>query len=412
MALAIINDENSTGGKPFGGAASTETVSASMSTTESVLPSSTILTTVVITVSILVPFILISNLLLLAAVRRCTRHRNPSNGFVISLASADAAVGIYLPFGAYFELSSSTADCPSLCVLPYCAIIAVCGVSVLSTTAIALDRYISLAKPLRYNNIITHQSVIRYVVVFWIYALLLASVPFIHVQLTLTELPRPTCTFAIVHQRVRVFLFCTLYCPCAIVTSLCYAYVYLIARSHAQAISSVELSLRQHCHNSQAFHPRYGRTLALTVGLFLGLWLPFQVCMLSDAIGGTHFLHTWIHVVLALMGLANSGVNPWIYGYRSSELRLAFHRILIDVLACLRLGPKPTLTSLQVDGLDLQSYASNARLLCATPSPIPRPSVSPIGDNDTIIIVCESVLDSEINTPEIKNQFLKVSNDD
>lgn len=52
-------------------------------------------------------------------------------------------------------------------------------------------------------------------------------------------------------------------------------YVYLVARAHARAIYTVELSFR---HQTQTLAlPRYGQTLAVTVGAFLILWLPFQV---------------------------------------------------------------------------------------------------------------------------------------
>jgi hypothetical protein len=53
----------------------------------------------------------------------------------------------------------------------------------------------------------------------------------------------------------------------------------VVARYHARAIYSVELSLRQH---QDGAHCRYGQTLAITVGLFLCLWLPFQVCNASS----------------------------------------------------------------------------------------------------------------------------------
>lgn len=53
----------------------------------------------------------------------------------------------------------------------------------------------------------------------------------------------------------------------------CYCYIYVVARYHARAIYTVELSLRQQDYS----HTRYGQTLAITVGLFICLWMPFQV---------------------------------------------------------------------------------------------------------------------------------------
>lgn len=73
---------------------------------------------------------------------------------------------------------------------------------------------------------------------------------------------------------VRVFLVVAVWAPSALVLLGCYMYVYLVARAHARAIYTVELSFR---HQTQTLPlPRYGQTLAVTVGAFLILWLPFQ----------------------------------------------------------------------------------------------------------------------------------------
>lgn len=85
-----------------------------------------------------------------------------------------------------------------------------------------------------------------------------------------------SCRFeAAVLPPVRVFLFVAVWAPSALVLLSCYVYVYLVARAHARAIYTVELSFR---HQTQTLVlPRYGQTLAVTVGAFLILWLPFQV---------------------------------------------------------------------------------------------------------------------------------------
>lgn len=85
-----------------------------------------------------------------------------------------------------------------------------------------------------------------------------------------------SCRFdAAVLPPVRVFLVVAVWAPSALVLLGCYMYVYLVARAHARAIYTVELSFR---HQTQTLAlPRYGQTLAITVGAFLILWLPFQV---------------------------------------------------------------------------------------------------------------------------------------
>lgn len=368
----------------------------------------------IMTLFALWPLITCGNCLLLAAFHRYKRLRTPSNCLVASLAAADTGVGIFLPLGIYFELTKASVDSAIVCLLPYSAIITICGVSILSMTAIALDRYTSLARPLRYNNLITKTSVGRYVSIFWIYALMLGASPIVAhyagvqgrqgdlVDQTLPSRPF-VCSFDVVGQHVRIFLFCMLFAPCACVLLFSYAYVYIVARYHAHAIYSVELSVRQNHQQQQQrcsslvnpstatghhpFHPRYGWTLAITVGFFLVTWTPFQVCMLMDAFRGdghVPILQNWTRVYLAFIAFANSALNPWVYGYRNTEFRHAFQRILEDLFSKVGLvkkGDKPDtanshnhhnhrgrLHDRSCNGdLGLNSCASNVRL-CVSPN--------------------------------------------
>ncbi|KAK0181933.1 hypothetical protein PV327_000111 [Microctonus hyperodae] len=183
-----------------------------------------------------------------------------------------------MPFGIHLELSGiSESGISSISIIPYCIVIALCSVSVLISVAIAVDRLTSLAQPLRYKNIITHSSVERYIAVFWIYAIGVGLSPLIYSrvmgpQQSNSEISRFA---AAIQPPVRVFLVIAVWAPSALVLLGCYIYVYLVARAHARAIYTVELSFR---HQTQTLAlPRYGQTLAVTVGAFLILWLPFQM---------------------------------------------------------------------------------------------------------------------------------------
>lgn len=57
--------------------------------------------------------------------------------------------------------------------------------------------------------------------------------------------------------------------------------------------------------------------------------------MLMDVFLGTSILSAWISIYLALPILASSAFNPWIYGYRNSELRCAVRRVVDDLLMSL-----------------------------------------------------------------------------
>lgn len=303
----------------------------------------------VLIVFLLSTAIICSNALLLVCVYRFKRLRNPSNYFVTSLASADFGLGLLIPPGLYFEFMRSHVRCILLCLLPYCLFILLCSVALLSITAVAVDRCTSLASPLKYNNIITHGSVVRYIALFWIYSLLMSSFPLLYWFSAKGASTTQNCSFtAVVLWPSRLFLFSMLFVPCSLLIIGSYGYVYAVARSHARAIFSAELSFRQHPLSG----PKYGRTLAGTVGLFCVLWMPFQITAFTDSLNEKTVFY------LGLLAIASAATDPWIYGYRSAEFRIASIRILETTFPQLR----GALHKPQIRHGSLVSCASHVRM--------------------------------------------------
>ncbi|XP_019771047.2 adenosine receptor A2b [Dendroctonus ponderosae] len=297
-------------------------------------------TIVVLLAFLLSPMILIGNSLVLVAMYRFKRLRTPSNYLVMSLATSDLGVGMFMPVGFYLELNGISAF-PGVqaCLFSYGVVIGLCCVSVLVMVAIAVDRFTSLARPLRYNNLITHSAVERYIVIFWIYSSLVGFSPLAYsVVMGDKKSVAPDCSFGeMVAKPVQLFMFCAVYGPSSIVLLVCYGYIYFVARGHARAIRSEQQQSvhRQHPYNGAVAPPRYGLALAITTGLFVGLWMPFQICMLLDVFLETNILTSWVSIYLALPILSSSAFNPWIYGYRNSELRAGVRRVVDDFLSIL-----------------------------------------------------------------------------
>ncbi|XP_076365793.1 adenosine receptor A2b-like [Tachypleus tridentatus] len=306
-----------------------------------------------------------SNALLVISIYRFKRLRNPSNYLVLSLSTADLGIGLVLPVALYFELCRSKIDRALFCLLPFSILILLCGVSILSVTGIALDRYISLASPLRYNNIITDRTIGRYVIGFWVYSFLVSCTPVLWLYSTYPEKHITTCSFNLIGYQVRIFLFLSLFAPCLFFIFSSYAYVYVVARYHARAIFSVEMSLRQQAGNVET-ETRYSRTLAITTGLFLITWLPFQMCMLIDAFHNTNLLSGKVTFYLGILAVSNICINPWIYGFRNSEIRYASFKTLEEFVPKLGYILK---SSVRAEGSygGVPSYASNIRL-CHSPN--------------------------------------------
>lgn len=144
-------------------------------------------TIAVLLVFLFSPMILIGNSLVLVAMYRFKRLRTPSNYLVMSLSTSDLGIGMFMPVGMYLELGGArNFTSARVCLLSYGVAITLCCVSVLVMVAIAVDRFTSLARPLRYPNLITHTAVERYIIVFWAYSALVGFTPFVYALITET----------------------------------------------------------------------------------------------------------------------------------------------------------------------------------------------------------------------------------
>ncbi|XP_059478065.1 adenosine receptor A2b-like [Neocloeon triangulifer] len=331
-------------------------------------------------VSLFAPLIIGGNALLLGALYRFKRLRTPSNYLVVALSTADVGIGMLLPAHLYLELSRNTPRTLNLCLAPYCVAIALGSASLCSKAAIAADRFTSLAQPLRYNNLVTHTSVKRYVIMIWTYSLSVGFSPLVwqglHGSVVVSY-----CSFTRVNQRVQIFILSTVFAPCTLIILMCYCYIYVVARYHARAIFTVELSLRRPSTVPQINTPtntaipaatcnqssRYGQTLALTVGLFLLLWVPFASTMAWDVANDTRLLdQEWLSAGLSLPVFVSSALNPWVYGYHNAEVRVSVHRVWEELLAKFGLGSDSACRNTFIT-TDVHSYASNARLCAVSP---------------------------------------------
>lgn len=98
-----------------------------------------------------------------------------------------------------------------------------------------------------------------------------------------------------------------------------------------------------------------------------------QMCMLLDIFRGSRILSEWTSIYLALPIFASSAVNPWVYGYRNSEVRTSVQRVMEELLG--RLGYVPShygcpdlLAATNADQAELNSFASHVRLCAVSPN--------------------------------------------
>lgn len=110
------------------------------------------------------------NLLIIVVLRRITSIHPPSKLLYSSLASTDLCVGIILqPLSIVYLLSLEVSDlCRHIGSTLSAVALALCGVSLLTSTAISFDRFFALKLGIRYRHYITKKQIWVFVFISWL----------------------------------------------------------------------------------------------------------------------------------------------------------------------------------------------------------------------------------------------------
>nr|KAG5714526.1 hypothetical protein BaRGS_006972 [Batillaria attramentaria] len=312
----------------------------------------------VVVVALIVPFILASNLLVIVSVAKFKRLQIPTNYFIVSLAAVDVFVALVTPFVIAVEVLPGQVSDLVLCLAPNRILMTACGVSLLTLAAIAYDRHTALVSPLKYVSVMTMRRIVLLVVLTWLYS---ASIVWAPLPLgwysdpniprawgeslhtgdegasaasaldSAAEVSRHTqqqhCSFKLLHDNAHILFLSAIFGPACAAITVCYFRIYTVARHHARAIAAVESSVHHNLRMRFIMKDaKYAKTLALVIGVFLALWLPYLLCLLAEVLTEVH-VSAWLWNYLTLLAVLNSGLNPWIYAYKNNEFRVAFRKI-------------------------------------------------------------------------------------
>ncbi|KAJ8308763.1 hypothetical protein KUTeg_013637 [Tegillarca granosa] len=287
---------------------------------------------------VLMPVIIITNVLVVTAVGKYKKLQTPTNFFIVSLAFADISIAIVLPFFTAVEIISENVVDTIACIAPNRILMMASGVSILMLSLIAYDRHLALAYPFRYVELMTKKKIIIFIFLSWLYSATIVWAPIITGWYETIQIPERYCTFEIMHQSEHLLFVSALFAPACLVIFVCYIRIYMIARHHARAIASLESSVQ---YNLQTHFitkdSKYAKTLAVVIGAFLLLWLPFQICLLYEVVT-YHVMESWIRNYCGFLAFANSALNPWVYAYKSVDIRLAFKKISRSLSTIIQLG--------------------------------------------------------------------------
>eukprot|EP00112_Aurelia_sp_Birch-Aquarium-sp1_P013246 Seg2804.2 transcript_id=Seg2804.2/GoldUCD/mRNA.D3Y31 product="Cannabinoid receptor type 1A" protein_id=Seg2804.2/GoldUCD/D3Y31 len=244
----------------------------------------------------------------------------PSNMLVGAMSISDLLVGLVLQplFATYLVMKQNGGPADSLEVAFLCGGTLLVGASFLLVSTISVDRYVAICHPYKYTKYATCK---RYVATAGILMLGPICVTFRNI---IEKSYRSSALFVISVSLIVAFL-------------ICYARIHAVVRRQRKRIlclGTIDVPQRAEA-KKQAREKKTTNTIAIIVCLLLACMLPTTIlqgvavyqtsttknCRMDNSL---YMSILWAR----LLFLANSFINPVVYGVRIREIRTAAFRVL------------------------------------------------------------------------------------
>ncbi|XP_027863136.1 5-hydroxytryptamine receptor 1D [Xiphophorus couchianus] len=189
----------------------------------------------------------IGNVLVIIIVAATKTLHAVTSILILNLAVSDLLVGIgVMPFVAMSIMNTGWVRCPVLCLYVGYSSTVYCTASVLTLTAIALDRYYSIIDCLRYSSRCTLWRTSAVVLWIWLLALVICSPPLLGWSSVSYVVPMYNCAITWASTvSYTAFMAVLIYLMPAVVILFCYVNIIRVARSHARRIHSLQDSVQR-----------------------------------------------------------------------------------------------------------------------------------------------------------------------
>nr|XP_058965236.1 adenosine receptor A1-like [Pocillopora verrucosa] len=266
----------------------------------------------------------LGNILILIALHKETTLHAPSKLFLRSLAITDLLVGVISePLTITYWMSAVRKrqdDCYNALFTSFIASYLLCGMSLLTLTAISVDRLLALTLGLRYRQVVTVKKACAFVIMFWIVSI--------------------TCS-AMYAQNVRITIWYShIVIPVSFFTSVSsYTKIFWELHRHERQVRGNIIQREQSSNSSSA--PLNISQYRKGVSSVIWLQVAVAVCYLPHGIitalwtysGQSSAIIVLRQLTLTLVYF-NSTLNPLLYCWKISEVRQLVKELLRRSFCC------------------------------------------------------------------------------
>ncbi|KAE8289976.1 Cannabinoid receptor type 1B [Larimichthys crocea] len=228
-------------------------------------------------------------------------------------------------------------DSPSIFLFKLAGVIASFTASVGSLFLTAIDRYISIHRPMAYKSIVTKTKAVIAFSVMWTISIIFSLLPLLGWN---CKRLNTVCSdiFPLIDQ---TYLMVWIGMTSILVLFIIYAYMFILWKSHHHAVRMLSRSSQRSVivytaegTKVQTVRPeqarmdlRLAKTLVLILVALIICWGPLLAIMVYDLFGKVNDFIKTVFAFCSMLCLLNSTVNPVIYAMRSKDLRRAFVNI-------------------------------------------------------------------------------------
>lgn len=280
-------------------------------------------------------FTVLENLVVLCVILQSRTLRcRPSYHFIGSLAVADLLGSVIFVYSFLDFHVFHRKDSPNVFLFKLGGVTASFTASVGSLFLTAIDRYISIHRPLAYRRIVTRTKAVIAFCMMWAISIIIAVLPLLGWN---CKRLNSVCSdiFPLIDENYLMFWIGV---TSVLVLFIIYAYMYILWRAHHHAVRMLSRTSQKSLvvysadgTKVQTTRPeqtrmdiRLAKTLVLILVVLVICWGPLLAIMVYDLFWRMDNSIKIVFAFCSMLTLLNSTVNPIIYALRSKDLRRAF----------------------------------------------------------------------------------------
>ena len=266
----------------------------------------------------------LGNILILIALHKATTLHAPSKLFLRSLATTDLLVGVISePLTVTYWISAVRKrwdECYNIFLTSFIVGYLLCGISLLTMTAISVDRLLALSLRVRYKQIVTLNRARAIVLVFWIFC--------------------AVCSVMHAHDSRITTWYTHITIPVCFVTSiLSYTTIFWKLHRHETQVRGNIIQPEQSSNSSSGpLHiSRYRKGVFSAMCLQLAVavcYLPHGITTALWTYRGRSSSVTVLRQFTVTLVYVNSALKPLLYCWKIREVRQSVKDIIREILFC------------------------------------------------------------------------------